>query len=486
VIKTSVKAISELEPRAVWKIFYEITKIPRCSGKEQRLQEWIKNWAEENGLGFKQDEVGNILLTREASTGYENLPVLTLQGHQDMVCEKDADSPHDFDKDPIPVKIESGVVGAKGTSLGADNGIGMAIGMALLNDRNLKKHGKLEALLTVEEETGLTGAVKMQKGFFSGKRMINLDSEELGIIIVGSAGGGGTQYTISVTPKAAEGSTGLRLEVDGLLGGHSGVDIHLPRLNANKLIGEGLKEVMSKVPVRIMRIEGGTRGNAIPRSAYCEFLVPATKLGTAKKILEGWQANLDRSVEKDLKVKVSEVPVGKASTEGQTKSIVGVINEVQQGPFSWSKEIEGLVQTSNNIGIVRTEEGKVVIPISSRSSDADDLEKNRAILKALGEKYGAEVAQGPGYPGWKADVKSPFLDLVSRIYQKVMGKRPKVTAIHAGLECGFLSRFDKDLKIVSIGPTIHHPHSPQEKVEIESVGVLWNVVRVIAEELENE
>ena len=477
------KVLGELGPKNVWGIFEEITKIPRCSRNEQRIQSWIKEWSKEKGISFKQDEVGNILLTRKAAPRCEDLPTLVLQGHQDMVCEKTVRSPHNFETDPIPVKVERDIVTADGTTLGADNGIGISIAMALLSDSSLKGNGKIEALLTVEEETGLTGAIKMQKGFFTGKRMINLDSEDSGIIIVGSAGGGGTRYTLPVKFEEVKGWKGIKIEVSGLLGGHSGVDIHLPRINANKLIGEGLKVVKEDVPIRIMKIEGGTRGNAIPRSAYCDFLVPEGSAEKAMNILETWESQVDRSIEKEMKINFSEVPVGKSFSEEETDSVIGIIKEVHQGPFSWSKDIEGLVQTSNNLGIVRTEEDKVLIPISSRSSDMGDLAQDQEILKKLGEKYGAEVTQGPGYPGWKADVKSPFLKLVARVYEKALGKKPKITAVHAGLECGFLSRFDPELKIVSIGPTIKNPHSPQELVYIDSVGEVWKVVKAVAEEL---
>jgi len=481
-----VKVLSNLEPKIVWGIFEEITRIPRCSGKEQKIQSWIKSWSKENGIDFKQDEVGNILLSREAVPGYEHLPTLTLQGHQDMVCEKTDESPHNFDTDPIPVKVEGGKVAADGTSLGADNGIGVALGMALLIDPALKEHGKIEVLLTVEEETGLVGTINMKEGFFTGKRMINLDSEESGIIIIGSAGGGGTQYTIPVKLGEVKGWKGIKVEITGLLGGHSGVDIHLPRISANKLLAEGLKAVMEQAPLRIMHIEGGTRPNVITRSAYCDFLVPEGEAAKALKILKNWDKNTDRSVEKELKIKVSEIPAGKSFSEEESDSVIGIMAEVHHGPFSWSKDIEGLVQTSNNLAIVRTEEDYVTISVSSRSSVAEDLAKDRAILNEIGEKHGAEVVQPLGYPGWEADVKSPFLELVSRIYERVIGEKPKITAIHAGLECGFLGRFDPELKIVSVGPTIKNPHSPQEFVHIDSVDEVWHVVRGVAEELGNE
>ncbi|HUS78271.1 MAG TPA: beta-Ala-His dipeptidase [Patescibacteria group bacterium] len=475
-----------LEPRAVWEIFEEISRIPRCSKREQELGRWIKDWAEENGVSFKQDEVGNILLAREAAEGHEGTQTLVLQCHQDMVCEKTEGSPHDFAKDPIPLRVDGDLLRAEGTSLGADNGVGMAIAMAVMVEPRLLVHGRLEAVLTVDEETGLTGAVKMQLGFFTGKRMINLDSEELGVIIISSAGGGGTNYSYPEPPTAAEGWGGLRLNVGGLLGGHSGVDIHLPRMSANKLLGEGLKVVLEEMPIRIAHIEGGTRGNAIARSAHCVFLVPPGRAVEAQVTLKGWGEGLDRFVEKEATVRVSEVDVGRAFSEDVSRRVVGLINDVPQGPYSWSDEFPDLVQTSNNLGVLRTEGDVIRILLSTRSSDKGGLDENQGKLKELGRRYGAETQQRAGGTGWKADPESPFLALVTRCYEEVLGRRPEVTGIHGGLECGVLSRFDPDLMIVSIGPDISYPHSPQELVRIGSVGPLWETVKRVVEELVNE
>ncbi len=481
--------LCELEPKIVWSIYENIIKIPRCSGKEQKLQNWLKKWSGEKGLSFKKDKVGNILITREAASKFAYFPTLILQAHQDMVCEKTLDSLHNFDMDPIPVKIEGNIVTADGTTLGADNGIGIAIALAILIDPDLRKHGKIEVLLTVEEETGLKGAIKIQKGFFTGKRMINLDSEEIGSIIISSAGGGGTKISVPVEFEDVQGWKGIKMEISGLLGGHSGVDIHLQRVNANKLLGEGLKKVKQEIPIRISHIEGGTRGNVIARSAYCIFLVPEDEAERAIDILEKWRAEKERenrSIEKDMKITFTGISSGNSFSEDKTAAVIESIIELPQGPFSWSKDIEDFVQTSNNLGIIRTEDEKVTISVSSRSSDMEELEEDRLILKSIAEKYGADITQSPSYPGWKADVDSPFLKLVARIYEKILNNKPKITAIHAGLECGFLSRFDPELKIVSIGPTIRHPHSPHESVYIDSVDIVWKVVKEIAEEIGSE
>ena len=279
-----------LEPGSVWAVFEEISRIPRCSKKEQRVQEYLESWAAGNGVGFSKDGTGNVLLFREAAPGCEGYPTLILQGHQDMVCEKDADSPHDFENDPIPLRVEGGVVSADGTTLGADNGIGMALAIAVLTEPTLERHGRIEAIFTVDEETGFTGIRNMKAEFFTGKRMINLDSEELGVVIISSAGGGGTEYTFPVERVASGDGEALRVEVSGLLGGHSGVDIHLPRLNANILLAQGLRGLNDEVPIRLVHFEGGTRGNAIPRSAYAEFLVSKGQASKAEEVVKKWNA----------------------------------------------------------------------------------------------------------------------------------------------------------------------------------------------------
>jgi dipeptidase D len=487
-IDMAAKKLGSLEPKAVWSIFEEITKIPRCSGKEQKVQDWLRRWAEENHVKFKKDEVGNVLLTREASPGCEGYPGLVLQSHQDMVCEKDEASPHNFDTDPIPVKVEGDIVRADRTTLGADNGMGIAISMALIADPTLKKHGKIEALMTVEEETGLKGAMNMKQGFFTAKNMINLDSEEVGVIIIGSAGGGGTQYTIPISFEPVEGWAGMKVKVDGLLGGHSGVDIHLPRANANKLLGDFLYTLGKETPLSISNIQGGTRGNAIPRSGSCVFVVPKKNASKVKAVFDKWgkKAKKGFPVEENMVFTLEEAKTEKAVSEEKTASIIGILKEVHHGPFSWSKSIEGLVETSNNLAIVNTEEAAVKISIMSRTSDAEDMAKNRKILKEIGVKYGADVVQPPGGTGWKADVTSPWLHFVASIYEQVLGGKPVVTAIHAGLECAQFINLEPGLRVVSVGPTIKSPHSPQELVQIDSVKTVWSAVRAVAEKMGKE
>jgi dipeptidase D len=472
-----------LQPEIVWSIFEEITRVPRCSKNEGKLQDYVEKWAAENGVEFRKDETGNILLVREAKPGCEDYPTLLLQGHQDMVCEKDPDSPHDFDKDSIPIKVEGGRVAAEGTTLGADNGIGMALAMALVSDPNLERHGRIEAVFTIDEESGFTGVRNLKADFFTGKRMINMDSEEVGVIIVSSAGGGGTEYQFPVKREDPGDWEALRVDVGGLLGGHSGVDIHLPRFSANILLAQGLGALNKQVPIRLIHIEGGTRGNAITRSSYAEILAPKGRKNEVTKIVENWASGVDRSMEKGLTVKVSPSTPNDAADHETSTMVISLISEIPQGVFSWSTEYEDLVQTSNNLGILRTELDAIKVPVSSRTSDAEDFKKNQAELRELGEKYGAQISQRGRSTGWRADPDSKFLDLVVKCYEKVYGKKPKVTGIHGGLECGVFTMLDPEMDIVSIGPTIKYPHSPNEYLEIESVATLWEVVKTVAERI---
>ena len=479
------KVLDGLEPAIVWDIFERISAIPRCSKKEGPVQVFLEKWAKENNIGFKRDDVGNVILTREAAPGCEGYPTLMMQGHQDMVCEKDPESPHDFDVDPIPLKLEGDRVSADGTTLGADNGIGMALAMALLVDPELKRHGRLEAVFTVDEESGFTGIRNMSPDFFTGKRMINLDSEEMGVIIISSAGGGGTEYSIPISRDLPGGWEAIRVEVGGLLGGHSGVDIHLPRKNANILLAQGLRHLNDKIPIRLVHIEGGTRGNAIPRSAEAEVLVPEGKAAKATKVIEEWASGLDRS-EEEIEVKATRATPKPAMDLETTKRALDLISEIPQGVYSWSKEYDGLVQTSNNLGILRTEEERIRVPVSSRTSDAEDFEGNQEMLRRLGERHGVEFTQRAGGAGWKASPDSPFLKLVVKCYSEEYGRAPRVEGIHGGLECGVFVMLDPELQIVSIGPSIHNPHSPGEHLEASTVGVLWEVLRAVARRMDEE
>lgn len=472
-----------LEPIPVWEIFEEISRIPRCSKNEAKLQDWIEEWAKEHGIAFKKDDVGNVLLTREASIGGRSFPTLLLQAHQDMVCEKTPESGHNFSTDPIPIEVKGGKIEAHNTSLGADNGVGMALAMALLIEESFSENGKLEALFTVDEEAGFTGVRNLKADFFEGKKMINLDSEETGVVIVSSAGGGGTTYTVPFRPRDQGRMEGLKVEVGGLLGGHSGVDIHLPRYNANKLLSEGLLVLHKELPIRVVNFVGGTRGNAIPRNARADILVQRGKVEKSIETLKDWEKGLDKSDEKGLKVTVNPTKAKPGAPIYETEKLLKLVSKIPFGPKSWSKEFENLVQTSNNNGIIKTEEGAFIVSVYSRTSDSTDFYDNQRILTELGAEIGVKTEQREGGSGWKADPDSPLIKVVTDVYTSVLGKPPVVTGIHGGLECGVIAGLKKGMDIVSLGPTIRYPHSPSENVNIQSVEVLWKVLVGVVPEL---
>lgn len=472
-----------IEPEAVWRIFEEITRIPRCSKHEEKVQDYLKEWAAEYSLHYNKDEVGNVLLTREASSGYSNSPVLMFQAHQDMVCEKTPESSHDFNVDPIPLMIESGKVSAHDTSLGADNGLGMALAMAVLTDKTLRSNGKIEALFTVDEEAGFTGVRNLEPDFFTARHMINLDSEEIGVIIVSSAGGGGTTYTIGFRPQSPDNREALRISIDGLKGGHSGVDIHLPRYNANKLLAEGLRKLHSEITIRLIHFEGGTRSNVIPRNSFAEILVPSRRLERVKEIIDDWVKKIDKTSERGLKVTVEPIEYHPAAPIRETEQMINIVSEIPFGPKSWSPDYPDLVQTSNNNGIVRTKKNTFTVEVNSRTSDMKDGYDNQRILYELGQKYRVKTEQRALMAGWRADSESKLLRLVKKSYSDVLGRKPKVTGIHGGLECGVIARLRKDMDIVSVGPTIKYPHSPSEYVEVKGVDALYRTLLNVASKM---
>ena len=472
--------LKDLEPELVWQIFEELTRIPRCSKHEEKVQEYLKNWAKEHNLGFKKDNVGNVLLTREASGG---APALLFQAHQDMVCEKTPESSHNFSRDPIPLEYEAGKVKAYNTSLGADNGLGMALAMAVLIDEDLQPGGRLEALFTVDEEAGFTGVRNLNPDFFKARYMINLDSEEVGVVIVSSAGGGGTTYKIGFRPQNPERREAIRVSVDGLQGGHSGVDIHLPRYNANKMLAEGLLRLHSELTIRLIRFEGGTRSNVIPRNAYADILIPARRMDRAMEIINDWARGINKTNERGLTVKAVPIDLRPAAPIHETEQMIMLVAEIPFGPKSWSPDYDDLVQTSNNNGIVRTEDNTFIVRVSSRTCEMKDGYDNQRILYELGQKHRVKTEQEDLRAGWRADPESKLLKLVEKSYSTVSGRKPKVTGIHGGLECGVISGLKPDMDIVSLGPTIKYPHSPSEYVEVKGVNTLYKTLLMVASKM---
>jgi dipeptidase D len=481
----AIEKISNLEPKIVWEIFEQITQVPRPSKKEEKIRAWVKEWAKKNDVEVKkEDKVGNLLLAVGATKGCEKYPTLIIQAHLDMVCQKTPDYEIDFENDPLITEIKDDLVIARGTTLGADNGIGMAFGLAALIDKDLK-HGPIEVLLTVDEETGLTGALAIKKGFFSGKYLLNVDSEAIGKITISSAGGGDTNFSIPISKKKYKEHIAFEIKISGLSGGHSGVDIDLPKLNAIKVGVDALLNIPSDNFV-LNRLNGGSAHNAIPRDFQFVFLVPSKEKQNALSSLKSWKKKtieISKEIEKSIEITIKEVEEDTGFTKEQTKAIIGVLEEINHGPLTYSKEIVGLVQTSSNLAVVKEEDKAVNINVSTRSSDNEELEKVRVELTTIGEKYGAKVTLEEAYPGWKPQPDSPFLHLVKKHYQEVTQSDIKLEAIHAGLECGLFVALDADLQVASIGPNIGNAHSPDEYLEIASVDILWNVIKKIIENM---
>ncbi len=464
------KVFEGLKPELLWKHFDEIRKIPRCSGNEDKIREYIINFAKEKGLEYEVDEVGNIVVRKPATPGKENSPGVILQGHIDMVCEKNSDVEFDFGKEPIKIKREGEWITADGTTLGADNGIGVAAALAVLEDKSII-HGPLEALFTVDEERGLTGAASIKPDFLKGKILLNLDSEDEGEFVIGCAGGGDTIYKIKLEKTNSEKENSFKIKVSGLKGGHSGVDIHLQRGNAIKILSRVLYEVWGEEEFELSEVLAGDKHNAIPREAVAVINLnnEAVLKDKVDKVLREVKEELKYS---DPEVKIEYSKVEKNSsvyTKSSSKKIIDILMILPHGVLSMSHAIEGLVESSTNLAVSKTEDNYLKIIESSRSSINSFLQYYLKTLKAFGELIGAEVEQPPAYPGWTPNPDSQILKKMKEIYKKLFGKEPHVGAIHAGLETGIIGEKFPGMDMISFGPTIKYPHSPDERVHIESV-----------------
>jgi dipeptidase D len=480
--------LSGFEPKELWKHFDKIRSIPHCSGNEEQLAEYLLSFSKNKKLKAEKDVNGNVVIRVPATPGHEKAPVIVLQGHMDMVCEKNSDVDHDFFKDPIQVELDGEWVIAKGTTLGADNGIGLAAALALIDSADAV-HGPLELLFTVDEEVGLTGAGKLEPGFLEGKMMLNLDSEELGAVYIGCSGGGDSTITLPFeTADAPAGTKGFLLKVSGLKGGHSGIDIHENRGNAIKILARVLSEALNTQPCHLAGLKGGSKRNAIPREAAAELMVLETGIEEVAEVIGRETARIKEelgSLESDLVVVLepAEQPFAKVFDAKSQKAVLGLLNDLPHGVEAMSKDIEGLVETSNNLATVSTSGDGFVIGTSTRSSIAGDLQKLRDKIRSISENAGAEVEENTPYPGWKPNLDSKLLATVKKVHEREFGKSPELKAIHAGLECGIIGEKFPGMDMVSIGPWIEHPHSPGERVNFPSVETFWQLLKAVLAEL---
>lgn len=471
------KDIMGLNPQLIWKHFYALTQIPRPSGHEEASAQYVMNFAKEHGLEAFRDEVGNVIVCKPATPGMENRKGIVLQGHLDMVPQKNSDKVHDFEKDPIEAYIDGDWVTANGTTLGADNGMGLAASLAVLESKDIA-HGPIEVLMTIDEETGMTGAFGLKGGVLKGDILLNLDSEDEGELYVGCAGGTNAnvkfEYKEESTPA---GCVGYDLEIRGLKGGHSGMEIILQRGNSNKLMFRFLYEVMD-MGVCISRVDGGSLRNAIPRECFVKVAVPSAKAAEFEAKVKEFEAIYLAElalVDENLTFKAikSDAPAKVMDAEIQ-KKLTYAIYACPNGVARMSDSMIGLVETSNNLARVEVKDGAgQVLSLLRSSVDSAKIDLERQIASVF-TLAGFEVWMDGQYPGWKPNLNSPILTTMQEVYQKMYGKVPTIKAIHAGLECGLLGGVYPNWDMISFGPTIRYPHSPDEKVKIDTVEKFWN------------
>ncbi len=473
--------ISSLEPRLVWEQFDAITRVPRPSKKEGRIIDFLVDFAKQHHLEYKKDAIGNVVILKPATPGYENRPTVILQSHMDMVCEKNSDVEFDFDHDAIRPHIDAGWVRAEGTTLGADCGIGMAAALAVLIDPTVE-HAAVEALFTVDEETGLTGAFELGEEMLTGKYLINLDSEDEGELFIGCAGGIDTIATFRYEMEAApKNYVFFRVDVSDLQGGHSGDDIDKGRVNSNKTVARLLWEGMQSCELRLSYFAGGNLRNAIPREAYAIFGVPARYKDDFVARYHLFAADMEnefRFREPNFKITLNEMPQVDEVLDPKTQfglvySLVGVPN----GVIAMSFAVPGLVETSTNLASVKFEkENRIVVTSSQRSSVESAKTYVMQMVESVFALAGADVAHSDGYPGWSPNPDSKLLEVTADAYRRLFATEPKVRAIHAGLECGlFLVKYP-ELEMVSFGPTLRGVHSPDERLEIATVPKFWDLL----------
>jgi dipeptidase D len=473
--------LGQLNPASIWICFEEICRIPRLSKNEGKIRKYLLEFAKKNHLESKEDEVGNILITKPATKGMENRKTVVLQSHMDMVGEKNSDYPHNWSTDPIIPAIKEGWVTATGTTLGADDGIGIASQLAILTDPNLKA-GKIECLFTVDEESGMTGAINLKADFFTGRTLLNLDSEDEGVLFIGCAGGMDTVGTMKYqSVPTTGGSCAVDISVTGLHGGHSGDEIHKGYGNAVKIMNRLLWNLSNQFKISIADFDGGNLRNAIPREAFSTIVFDKTEIIPVKKWIDNfYSTQIDEfgDLEKDIKiaVKENEVPAFVMDNESKEK-FLNALTCCPHGVIAWSKEMEDLVETSTNLASAKFSENKTIRIITTQRSSVESAKNEAgAMVESCLRLAGAEVVHSDGYPGWKPNLTSEILKITRKSYVDLFGKEPSVRAIHAGLECGLVYEKVKGIDMISFGPTIKGAHTPEEMIEIKTAQMFWDLL----------
>lgn len=480
-----------LQPEKVFYYFEEISRIPRGSGNTKAVSDYCVNFAKDRGLYVRQDELNNVVIKKPATSGYEHKPGVIIQGHLDMVAEKDADCNHDFTKDPIRLIVEGDFITAEGTTLGADDGVAVAIGLALLDDKAVK-HPELELIFTVDEETGMYGAKELDMSDINGKYLLNLDSEDEGIIAVGCAGGKSSHVKFDMNKEEVAGLI-YELKISGLKSGHSGVDIDNERANANILMGRILKYINDRIAIRIMSISGGSKDNVITKECVSRFILHTheaveTKAAKLVQIVSEITAIIKNEYEvsdKDINISLSDGEYGIffGASRAATDNILSFINVVPFGPQNRVPGMNGLVETSVNMGVIMTEKNYVNINMSIRSSVKSRKSHVAEKIETLAKLTGGEYSSDSEYPEWAYKTDSPLQELLCRIYKDMFDEELKIDVIHAGLECGYILEKKPELDVVSFGPQTYDIHTTAERVSISSIAKIYDFVKKILEDI---
>ena len=478
--------IKDLSPKHVWGYFYELTRIPRPTGHMEAVTRFMTAFGEGLGLETLQDEVGNVLIRKPATPGMEGRKTVTLQAHLDMVPQKNASTRHDFEKDPIDAYIDGEWVTARDTTLGADDGMGVALAMAVLADKSLR-HGPIEALFTIDEEQAMDGAFGLKPNFLKGDILLNCDSEKEGELFVGCAGGADMNISFQFKEDTyiPEGDVAVKVSLTGLKGGHSGVDIHLGRANANKLMFRFLKEAVRDYGARLASVEGGSLRNAIPREAFAVVTIPGDNVEALWELVADYQDTFReeyKGIEEGIHftAEMADLPATLIPEEIQD-DFINAIEGCQNGVISMLHDFPGTVESSSNLAVVRTSNELIEISILVRSSSESRKYAICSSLESIFALAGAKVEETGGYNGWQPDIDSPILRLARTTYKDIFGKEPEVKVMHAGLECGIIQGAYPKMDMISIGPDLEHPHSPDERVNIQSVEKVWKFITTTLE-----
>ncbi len=474
----------------ILKWFTEISKIPRCSKNEEKIAQWLVDWAKQHNFAVKTDKVRNLVIKIPATAGFEKSTGVVIQGHMDMVCEKTPDSNHDFTRDPIKLVFDGDWLKADKTTLGSDNGIAIAIGMTLALDKETE-HPPLELFFTVDEETGLTGANALETGFIDGKILINVDSEDEGVFTVGCAGGINTYLSLPVEfTDIPGGYKAFKISAGGMKGGHSGIDIAVGKANAIQVLGRTLRQIIKEnIDIRIADLKGGSAHNAIPRDAWTYVCVPGNEIEKVKKIVSqscDTLRNEYKIKDPDISITLKDAAEGeitKALTAAATQKTVDFIMVIPHGVAAMSQEIKDLVETSNNLANISLENNAIRVLTSQRSSVISRLKAHTDRIEAAARVAGGEARSGDGYPPWQPNMDSPLLARSIALYEKLNNKKPVVEVIHAGLECGIIGAKYPGMDMISIGPTLKNPHSPEERINLKTVGKIWDFIVALLKDL---